>query len=68
MVLLHAVPMLLLGGVLVSTGTEDCELAIIGGGPSGVYTAWRLSVDTQTMPANSICVFERVTVRACKNK
>ena len=41
-------------------GTEDCELAIIGGGPSGVYTAWRLSVDTNTLAAKDICVFERV--------
>jgi hypothetical protein len=28
---------------------EGCELAIVGAGPGGVYTAWRLSVDTNTV-------------------
>ena len=37
----------------------SCELAIIGGGPGGLYTAWRLAVDTKTVPAASICIFER---------
>ena len=42
-----------------SAGTENCDLAIIGGGPSGVYTAWRLAVDTNTLAGNKICIFER---------
>ena len=37
----------------------DCALAIIGGGPGGVYTAWRLAVDTNTIKPSDICIFER---------
>ena len=34
-------------------------LASLGGGPSGVYTAWRLAVDTKTLKPSDVCVFER---------
>ena len=37
----------------------QCQLAIIGGGPGGLYLAWRLAVDTKTMTPSDICVFER---------
>ena len=37
----------------------ECQLAIIGGGPSGVYTAWRLTVDTHTLKPSDVCVYER---------
>lgn len=30
-------------------GDTSCELAIVGGGPGGLYLAWRLAVDTKTM-------------------
>ena len=32
---------------------EGCDLAIVGAGPGGVYTAWRLAVDTNTVSANA---------------
>jgi hypothetical protein len=38
---------------------DGCELAIVGAGPGGVYTAWRLAVDTATLHPASICIFER---------
>lgn len=37
---------------------EDCPVAIIGGGWSGAYFAWRIAVDTATVPASEVCVFE----------
>lgn len=40
-------------------GLQGCELAIVGAGPAGVYTAWRLAVDTKTVAGSSICIFER---------
>eukprot|EP00935_MAST-01C_sp_MAST-1C-sp1_P000756 g756.t1 len=35
-----------------------CELAVIGAGWSGAYYAWRMAVDTSTVAAENICVFE----------
>jgi len=40
---------------------EGCELAIVGAGPGGVYTAWRLSVDTNTV-CGVMCI---VAAMAC---
>lgn len=37
---------------------DDCEVAIIGGGIGGAYTAWRLAVDAAVVPAASVCLFE----------
>ena len=37
----------------------SCELATAGGGPGGLYTAWRLAADAGVMKGESICVFER---------
>eukprot|EP00928_Gymnodinium_smaydae_P036594 TRINITY_DN25552_c0_g1_i1.p1 TRINITY_DN25552_c0_g1~~TRINITY_DN25552_c0_g1_i1.p1 ORF type:complete len:864 (-),score=63.11 TRINITY_DN25552_c0_g1_i1:76-2514(-) len=34
-------------------------MAIIGGGPGGVYTAWRLAVDSRKIRPSDVCVFER---------
>ena len=51
-------PALLLERATVRAQTA-CELAIVGGGPGGLYTAWRLAVDTKTMKPSDICVFER---------
>ena len=42
-----------------ATDYDGCDLLIVGGGPGGVYAAWRLAVDTATLPGPSICVFER---------
>jgi len=35
-----------------------CKLAVIGAGWGGVYTAWRLAIDTDTIRASDVCVFE----------
>ena len=37
---------------------SHCKLAVVGAGWGGAYTAWRLAVDTQTIPAADVCVFE----------
>ena len=34
------------------------QLAVVGAGWGGAYFAWRLAVDTATVPANETCVFE----------
>lgn len=36
----------------------DCEVAIVGGGIGGAYTAWRLAVDTKTVRPSKVCLFE----------
>ncbi|KAL3932730.1 MAG: hypothetical protein SGPRY_000583 [Prymnesium sp.] len=36
----------------------SCELAVVGAGWAGTYLAWRLAVDSSTLNASSICVFE----------
>jgi protoporphyrinogen oxidase len=36
----------------------QCELAVVGAGWGGVYAAWRLAIDTKTIPARGVCVFE----------
>ncbi|GAB0491842.1 hypothetical protein MMPV_003097 [Pyropia vietnamensis] len=48
----------------VATGQDavvdgKCAVAIIGGGIGGVYTAWRLAVDTNTVKPSDVCIFER---------
>jgi len=35
-----------------------CQVSVVGAGWGGVYTAWRLAVDTQRVPADRVCVFE----------
>lgn len=47
-----------------ATGTNavvdgKCAVAIIGGGIGGVYTAWRVAVDTNTVRPSDVCIFER---------
>eukprot|EP01052_Picozoa_sp_SAG31_P027080 SAG31_NODE_2505_length_5592_cov_2.644639_4_plen_164_part_00 len=59
LLLLLAALLVLLNAGLASTAGTACELAIVGGGPGGLYTAWRLAVDTKTMKPSDICVFER---------
>eukprot|EP01050_Picozoa_sp_SAG11_P023105 SAG11_NODE_4552_length_1852_cov_7.759270_1_plen_540_part_00 len=54
--------MLALAAILTAAAAAPptgCELAIVGAGPGGVYTAWRLAVDTKTVPPTDICIFER---------
>jgi len=40
----------------VPLAAADCSHAIVGGGPGGVYTAWRLAT---SLPNASVCLFER---------
>lgn len=35
-----------------------CSLAVVGAGWGGVYAAWRLAVDTPSVDARRICLFE----------
>ena len=37
---------------------KHCKLAVVGAGWGGAYTAWRLAVDTSTIDAKDVCVFE----------
>lgn len=41
-----------------SAAGRNCSLSVVGAGWSGVYFSWRLAVDTSTLPASSVCVFE----------
>jgi hypothetical protein len=54
-----SVLLLLVVGV-ISTD-PSCTVSIIGAGPGGLYTAWRLATSTLTtrIPASKICVFEQ---------
>ncbi|KAJ8598634.1 hypothetical protein CTAYLR_003068 [Chrysophaeum taylorii] len=36
----------------------DCTISVIGAGWSGAYFAWRLAIDSQTVKASEVCVFE----------
>lgn len=50
---------LVLSPLLVLSSTpSDCRVAIVGAGIGGVYTAWRLTVDTNPVTANHVCIFE----------
>jgi len=35
-----------------------CDLAVVGAGWGGAYFAWRMSIDTDTVDPNNVCVFE----------
>ena len=35
-----------------------CRLAVVGAGWGGAYFAWRMAVDTKTVDAKDVCVFE----------
>ena len=35
-----------------------CQFAIVGGGWAGVYTAWRLAVDSKRFRGDEVCLFE----------
>ena len=35
-----------------------CKLAVVGAGWGGAYFAWRMAVDTKTVDAKDVCVFE----------
>lgn len=37
---------------------SHCKLAVVGAGWGGAYLAWRLAVDTQTVNASDVCIFE----------
>ena len=37
---------------------SHCSLAVVGAGWGGAYAAWRLAVDTSTIDASKVCVFE----------
>lgn len=37
---------------------EKCDISIIGAGIGGVYSAWRLAVDSRAVPGSRICIFE----------
>ena len=37
---------------------HHCDLAVVGAGWGGAYLAWRMSVDTNTISPNNVCVFE----------
>lgn len=41
-----------------ATPPRDCHVAIVGAGIGGVYTAWRLAVDSRAISARHICIFE----------
>eukprot|EP00966_Prymnesium_polylepis_P257462 5947812-Prymnesium_polylepis.1 len=45
-------------GLHKQTFPAHCDLAVVGGGWGGAYLAWRLAVDTQTVDASKVCVFE----------
>jgi len=40
------------------TRPTHCKLAVVGAGWGGAYLAWRLAVDTTTVNASDVCVFE----------
>ncbi|CAE7278880.1 unnamed protein product [Symbiodinium natans] len=42
--------------VLLPLAAAKCTHAIVGGGPGGVYTAWRLAT---SLPDAEVCLFER---------
>jgi len=35
-----------------------CETAVVGAGWAGIYAAWRLTVDTHSVEASDLCLFE----------
>ena len=35
-----------------------CDFAVVGGGWAGVYTAWRLTVDSGHLRGDQVCIFE----------
>ncbi len=41
-----------------ASSAKHCDLAVIGAGWGGAYFAWRLAVDTHTVDASNVCVFE----------
>jgi len=42
----------------VCSSQQECAVSVIGSGWGGAYFAWRLSVDTNTVAAKDICIFE----------
>lgn len=42
----------------LATDELQCELAVIGAGWGGAYFAWRMAVDSQSLNASHVCVFE----------
>ena len=37
---------------------QSCQVVVAGAGIGGAYVAYRLTVDTNTYPAESVCIFE----------
>lgn len=37
---------------------RHCKLAVVGAGWGGAYVAWRMAIDTNTISADDVCVFE----------
>lgn len=42
----------------VTAATTTCDTAVVGGGWAGIYSAWRLTIDTATIKPEDLCVFE----------
>lgn len=52
------VAILALVSILDAQKPEKCGVAIIGAGMGGVYSAWRLAVDSGAVQPSDICIFE----------
>ena len=48
----------LLGNVQAKNKTKTCKHAVIGAGIGGVYSAWRLVVDSGKVKGEDLCIFE----------
>lgn len=50
---------ILLTLLLVSSAQgEPCDVSIIGAGIGGLYSAWRLAIDSKAIAGNRVCIFE----------
>lgn len=50
--------LLLFSSALSSSIPPSCHFSVIGAGIGGIYSAWRLAIDTATIPPQQICIFE----------
>lgn len=44
-----------------SSRYDGCDVSVVGAGIGGLYSAWRLAVDTKTVDPASLCIFEAKT-------
>lgn len=42
-------------------GPTKCDLVVVGAGIGGIYSAYRLAVETKTFAANKVCIFEALS-------